>query len=137
MKKIYYLLNIIWGFPMTLIGLITYSVLSCLGYKSKDLGPCKWFTIGKNWGGISLGFVIITDDTPSEHTLDHEFGHSIQNAIFGIFFPFIVALPSAARYWKREFDYKKGKELPPYDSIWFEGQATKLGKMYRPFFNKE
>ena len=134
MKKLYYILNLTWGIPMTIIGLITYVILSSLGYKSKSWGPCIWFTVGKSWGGISLGLVIITDDTPTEHTLDHEFGHGIQNAIFGILFPFIVAIPSAVRYWKREFDALKGKELPPYDSVWFECQATDLGKKYRPKF---
>lgn len=137
MKKLYYILNTLWGFPMTLIGLLAYTVLTCCGYKAKDWATCKWFTVGKNWGGVSLGFVIITDDNPSVKTLDHEFGHSLQNAVFGILFPFIVAIPSATRYWKREFDAKKGKELPPYDSIWFEGQATKIGTLYRPMFENK
>ena len=34
------------------------------------------------------------------------------------------------RYYQAKVDYKKGKDLSPYDSIWFEGQATKLGNMY-------
>ena len=43
--------------------------------------------------------------------------------------PFVICIPSAARYWYREylwhFNKEKYRKLPPYDSIWFEGQATK------------
>ena len=120
---------------MVLIGFATAHVLKWFGYKPKSWSGCSWFTVGKNWGGINLGLVIITDDTADADILDHEFGHSIQNALFGIFFPFIVAIPSVIRYWKRNFDSSKGKNLEPYDAIWFEGQATKLGKRYRPHFN--
>ena len=130
-KQLYNTLNHTWGIIMTLIGYVVYAVLRCVGFKPEKVGPCSHFKIGKNWGGISLGLTIITDDEPNKHILDHEFGHSIQNAFFGPLFPFIVAMPSVIRYWKREIDYKKGKELPDYDSIWFEGQATELGKKYR------
>ena len=48
--------------------------------------------------------------------------------------PFLVSIPSAMRYWYREYLVRKKKklhsELPPYDSIWFEGWATKLGDKY-------
>jgi hypothetical protein len=43
----------------------------------------------------------------------------------------IVALPSLIRSRYRVYlTEKKGvdtRTLPPYDSIWFEGQATRLG----------
>ena len=60
----------------------------------------------------------------------HEYGHSIQNLWWGWLMPFVICIPSAVRYWYREIRYAIGK--PPktkYDDIWFEGQATKLGKM--------
>jgi hypothetical protein len=41
----------------------------------------------------------------------------------------VISLPSFLRYWYRRIIVKinKNKKLPPYDSIWFEGQATRLG----------
>ena len=67
-------------------------------------------------------------------TLNHEFGHSIQNCYLGLFMPFLVAIPSAIRYWYRElivrWGIKKYWELPDYDSIWFERTATSFGNMY-------
>lgn len=135
-KKTYLTLSNTWGLPMILLGKLVSAILRLCGFKPKTWAACNWYAIGKNWGGISIGRTIITDDEPTEDILDHEFGHSIQNAMFGFLFPFIVAIPSVIRYWKREIDYKKGKELPPYDSIWFEGQATSLGKKYRPIFDE-
>lgn len=48
--------------------------------------------------------------------------------------PFVICIPSAIRYWYREFIWHFNKEkfnkLPEYDAIWFEGQATKWGKKY-------
>jgi hypothetical protein len=129
-NKIYRALNLTWGLPMTLVGYIAKTILKFAGFKLKQWGGCVWFEIGEHWGGVSLGMVIITCKDATEETLNHEFGHSIQNAIFGIFFPFVVAIPSAARYWKRIADEKKGKILEPYDAIWFEGQATMLGNKY-------
>lgn len=48
--------------------------------------------------------------------------------------PFVICIPSATRYWYREYLWKtdkaKYKTLPDYDEIWFEGQATKWGETY-------
>ena len=61
--------------------------------------------------------------------LYHESGHGIQNLLFGPLMPFVVSIPSAIRYWYREYLMKVKKikcwNLPDYDSIWFEGTATK------------
>ena len=54
--------------------------------------------------------------------------------MWGILMPFVISIPSAIRYWYREIIYRtnrtKYSKLPPYDSIWFEGQATSLGINY-------
>ena len=130
-KFVFYLLSFTWGFVMTFIGLITALILIFAGYKPESYGYCLHFKMGNNWGGISLGFVFITDQTPSEHTKMHEHGHSIQNCYWGILFPFVIAIPSVIRYWYREYlvrsKKKKWSELPDYDSMWFEGDATKRG----------
>lgn len=42
--------------------------------------------------------------------------------------PFVIAIPSMIRYWYREIIWRKDRQkyyqLPKYDAIWFEGQAT-------------
>lgn len=71
--------------------------------------------------------------------IPHEYGHSIQVMIWGPLWLFVVAIPSVIRFWYREWYYKHKyfttrKSLPPYDSIWFEGQATRWGN--RAFENE-
>lgn len=126
-KKLYYFLNLTWGLPLTLFGVIIALMLIIAGKRPKHHGGCLYFNIGKSWGGLELGLFFLTDESDSEHVKNHEFGHSIQNAWFGILMPFIVSMPSAARYWYRRLRTAFNLSNPPYDSIWFEGWATKLG----------
>ena len=125
-KKNYYILSYTWGILISIIGLIIAAALFIMGKR-----PVKnlygWtFVVGKNWGGLSLGPISLICERGNKHTYLHEFGHSIQNCYFGPFMIFIC-IASAGRYWyRRIFNITN----PPYDSIWFEGQATKLGELY-------
>ena len=68
-------------------------------------------------------------------TRPHEFGHSLQNCLWGPLFPFVIAIPSATRYWYRDISAKKGnKPTTDYDAVWFEGQATEWGNKYISHF---
>lgn len=130
-KLIFYVLSLTWGLPLTLVGLVTAAVLMCFGYKPKKWGGCWYFEIGKNWGGVELGLIFLKDQTDSVHTKNHEFGHAIQNCVFGPFMIFIVAIPSAIRYWYRRLQHMRGITInTAYDDIWFEGSATRLGTKY-------
>lgn len=133
MKKIlYWIISLTWGGLMTFIGLIVALVLLVTGHKPYRFGYTFYFKVGKSWGGLELGGLFITDSNPSLHTLCHEHGHGLQNLWWGPLFPFVIGIPSAIRYWYREIKYyKKGKQPPTtYDSIWFEGQASRLGEKY-------
>lgn len=133
MKKIlYWIVSLTWGGLMTFIGLIVALVLLATGHKPYKFGYTFYFKVGKSWGGLELGGLFITDSNPSLHTLCHEQGHGLQNLWWGPLFPFVIGIPSAIRYWYREIKYyKKGKQPPTtYDSIWFEGQASRLGEKY-------
>ena len=135
-KKLYYALSYTWGLPLNLIGLLVEIFLLLFGLKPEKYGPCRAYKVGRNWGGFELGHVIIVNKDPSEHILNHEFGHSIQNAVLGPFYLIVIWIPSMVRYQYRELQkhINKDKELPAYDSIWFEGSATKLGYKYIQYF---
>ena len=130
-KFLFYLLSFTWGLPMTLIGCMVSLVLLIAGYKPKKYGYTWYFEVGNNWGGLELGVMFLTNKTPSTHTKNHEVGHTLQNCYLGPLTPFVVSIPSAIRYWYREYLVRSGKkkwsELPDYDSIWFEGDASKRG----------
>lgn len=90
--------------------------------------------VGGNWGGVSLGAFALCGtyyQPTSPHynckwyyeTRKHEFGHSIQNMFLGPLFPFVVAIPSAIRYWLDYF----GKLKKDYYAVWFERTASTWG----------
>lgn len=126
-KFLYYFLNLTWGLLLTLAGALVALFLLIIGKHPKRHGGCLYFNIGKNWGGVSMGLFFFTDNSDFTSIKNHEYGHSLQNAILGPFMIFVVAIPSVIRYWIHTFRDKKGKPNPPYDAIWFEGQATKWG----------
>ena len=121
---------------MSIIGLIT--TLICIIFlkgKVHKNGLTIIVEVGGDWGGINLGCVslcggyttVCKNEEWFQHTHRHEFGHSLQNLVWGPLFPFVVAIPSAIRYHYRNYRTKKGLENNDYDAIWFEGQATKWG----------
>lgn len=145
----FWLISLTWGIIMTLIGLLVTGVLNLIKFAGKLVGyelkikthanGCSLITeVGGNWGGLELGAVALCGNYSQsnknwfEHTRRHEFGHSIQHLYLGPLFIFIVAIPSACRYWYQRIMQKKGKRFPAdwYDSIWFEGGATKTGTKF-------
>lgn len=121
---------------MTTIGSLVALCLIIMGYRPQRNQYGWAFVIGKNWGGVEMGPFAIVNENPSQYTLDHEFGHSLQNCYIGPLMLFI-SLASMARYWWREYlvqiKKKKYSELSNYDDIWFEGTASYLGKHYHKF----
>ena len=132
-RILFYIISFTWGGIMTTIGLVVLLVTLPFG-KFEIYHGRIYKCIGKNWGGVELGCFFLCDKNAGEHTIAHECGHGIQNCLWGPLMPFVICIPSAIRYWYREFIWRFNKEkfnkLPEYDAIWFEGQATKWGKKY-------
>ena len=136
MKRIpiplFYFLSWTWGLPMTFCGFLVFVILRIFGIPIKRFGPCLYAEIGHHWGGLELGMFFLKDSNSGAHICVHESGHAIQNILFGPLMPFLVSIPSAARYWYRE--WRDRRKLPlrgRYEDIWFESQATAFG--YRFF----
>ena len=132
-RVIFYILSFTWGIVMTSIGLVVTIVL--LPFGKQHIFHGRIYTeIGKGWGGLELGCFFICCKTQSDSLRAHECGHGLQNCLWGPLFPFVIAIPSAIRYWYREIMRKKNPEkfktLGKYDDIWFEGQATRWGCDY-------
>lgn len=127
--KEYYTLQLTWGIILNIIGAIVALVLFCCGHRPVKYGWNYCFELDVDFG-LELGVFFIAPKNGSTRTKNHEHGHGVQNAYLGPFFIGVVAIPSAVRYWLRKFARKKDPdvELPDYDDIWFEGQATKTGK---------
>lgn len=137
-KTQFYILSFTWGLPMTLIGCLAALVLIMTGFKAKRWGYCYYFEIGNCWGGCELGLFFIKDKTSDTHVKNHELGHGIQNCYLGFAMPFVVCIPSAIRYWYRKYltCVKHISNIKPYDSVWFEKQATRLGSEFMEWHTK-
>lgn len=133
-RVLFYFLSFTWGIIMTFFGAIAMIIFAFMG-RVKTYHGRLYAHIGEGWGGVSLGcFFICSDDCQEDYIQSHECGHGLQNIIWGPLFLFVVAIPSFARYWYREWVVKTGRkqygQLPAYDDIWFEDQATKWGEKY-------
>lgn len=127
-KKIFYLLSFTWGLPLTLIGCIIAAVLMACGKKPIKYGWFWYFEVGYYWGGLELGPIFLVQHKASEFTKTHEAGHGIQNTRYGPMMLFIVTIPSAIRYWYREFRSFINRPCKTgYQDIWFEAEANRLG----------
>ena len=129
---LFWLLSLTWGAVMTLCGAVVALALMVTGHRPRRFHCLVYFEVGSGWGGFELGAFFVVCRDAGLSTKQHESGHGIQNLIFGPFMPFVVSIPSAIRYWYRYAKEKRGlaHTLPPYDAIWFEGWATRLGKKY-------
>ena len=125
----FYLLSFTWGLPLTLIGCLVAGVLRCLGYHPTRVGYSYCFEVGENWGGLELGVFFITQKSSGQYLKFHEFGHGVQNCVYGLFMIPVICIPSAIRYWYRELRYDRKGIIPKTDyySIWFEKQASDWG----------
>lgn len=116
---------------MSIPGLIITAFIMIFLKKKPIKNGCSYIIeIGGNWGGLELGCVAIIGEytkispTYYEHIRRHEFGHSIQQLMFGPFMLFVVTIPSAIRYWYRILT--PGPH-PDYDDAIFEYTASKWG----------
>lgn len=96
----FWFLQFTWGLPTTLIG--CFYVLYALVIKAKcfKFGYTYCFILNKMYSGVSLGAFYFLGPVYENNLFinQHETGHQFQNIMFGLFFPFIVGLPSAIRH---------------------------------------
>lgn len=138
-KTAFYILSFTWGLPLTLFGCLTALVLRIAGKKPERYGWSRCFRVGSDqWGGFEAGFFFVRDTSGDEYLTSHEFGHAIQNCIYGPLMPFLITIPSAVRYWYRDARIKRGRfPRTGYYDIWFEAQASRLGQKYAETFKKQ
>ena len=128
-KIIYYILNLTWGLLLTIIGWIVAFVMLITFHKPKLKNVVLCFYVNSKMGfGFSIGMTIVAS---VDSVIPHEIGHTYQNAIFGIFMPFLISIPSMIRYWYYVIKVKKGITFSSdwYESIWFEHSASEIGKV--------
>lgn len=134
---LYYFLNFTWGLLGTLVGYLLLLILLPFGNVRSFNGALYLeFKSYKPWG-FSVGTVFFVGKQEKRNPfksgtiIRHEYGHTVQNAMFGPLMIFLVMIPSFVRYWYRRFLYSiKKQPKRTYDDVWFEGTATQIGINY-------
>ena len=140
---IYYALQWTWGIVANIIGALLFVLLNVVNmvqsiFSHRNITTNYMFgyavctVLPGSFGGFSCGMFFFRGRN-NMSVCPHEYGHTFQNIIWRPLYLVVIALPSAIRYWYRIAYYKwvfpkSRKTLPSYDSIWFEGQATKWGE---------
>lgn len=106
---LFYLLSFTWGIIVTAIGFAVSIIFLITGHKPSYVCGCFHFEIGKHWGTLTLGPFIFTHHNVDDVVMSHEFGHSIQNIIFGPVMILLVTIPSIIRTWLRKIRTYEGK----------------------------
>lgn len=119
MKKIlFYIVQWTWGLPVNIIGLIVFLICKIAGFKQKKFKNAYITYVNWNQGGLSLGlFIFMKDEHESKvwtyNTHIHEYGHTYQCLLLGVFYWIIIALPSAI--WCNFFEgYRKRNNVSYY-----------------------
>lgn len=133
-RILYYILQFTWGLPRTVFGgllaLIAF-ILKLCGLKV-HFGKYFWIGYAKigpdYWGGLDTGLFFFRDQKSVDFNLrSHEWGHTFQNLWLGPLFIFLVAIPSAIRWWIDWFKQKKTGKGIDYEAFWAEDAATVCG----------
>lgn len=136
---LFWLASLTWGGIWTIVGLLAALAMLVTGHKPMRFGHAVYFETRKTGGGgVNFGPIFVVSKNPSIHTKSHEYGHGFQNICWGPLFFFVIAAPSFFRCQKYNWvqKHKPDTYLPPYDSIWFEGQATEWGTKAYEKYNK-
>ena len=115
-----------WGIIMTLIGAVGALAFIIIGARPMRIGYSWAFVVGQGWGAVTLGpFVWMSEGSAQLQDMRlHEAGHSIQNCVWGMLFPFVVMIPSLI---------SAAADPAGHRRRWFELQATALGYKYCDF----
>ncbi len=108
-KFLYYIIQWTWGLPMNIIGGIVCLISLCFKCPIQKYRNAIEIIVPWNFGGLELGMFFVRGKNNAS-VAPHEYGHTIQNLWWGPLFPFVIAIPSAARYWLREFKTKQQKK---------------------------
>ncbi len=98
----------VWCFPQSFFGFLFYLYFIKGVLAEKEYKNIFVYCIDtKTFGGVSLGkFIFVSKKNFNGWGIKHEYGHTIQNYIFGPFYLIIIAIPSAIQFWISKYNKK-------------------------------
>ena len=123
-----------WQFPQIILGNILRCVYKCSAYRKIEKPSVVVYSSKTMPSGISCGTIVILKETMLfDIDINHEIGHSIQSKYLGVFYLFIVGLPSFVMNLMSIYSayFGSGKFYNNYYKRWPESWADKLGGVKR------
>ncbi len=127
MKRFFYtVLQILWGFPQTLLGFAVFLRLrKASHFRYHGAVVTEW----RRSTGVSLGmFIFIPEGKRGRDFLVHEYGHTIQSLLLGPLYLFVVGIPSVLWCNLRCFETMRRKKKISYQKLYTERWANHLGE---------
>ncbi len=94
----FYVWQFTWGLPVNIIGLIAFLIMLPKHRRERFCNAIVTYVPGK-FGGVSLGiFIFMAEGRDKQWEYDtriHEYGHTIQCLLLGVFYWFVIGIPSA------------------------------------------
>jgi len=128
LRTLFGILQIFWGFPQTVLGLIVF----LMNRKERhERYRCVCHTVWKrNDYGLSLGMFVFTGDDGGFSDIAHEYGHCVQSLILGPLYLPVIGIPS----WIHciALDGKQDAESSSkYYQFYTEAWAERLAEHFR------
>lgn len=127
MKQFWYtVLQILWGFPQTLLGFAVFLRLrKATHYRYHGAVVTEW----KKRTGMSLGlFLFVPEGDYGKDFLVHEYGHTIQSLLLGPLYLVVIGVPSVLWCNLRCFINFRRKKCISYQKLYAERWANHLGE---------
>ncbi len=130
------IISFLWQLPQNLLGFMLYQKLKRRNQvKQVEFQKNRWFIHAEE--AVSLGWFVFWNIDYHDQIFDltivnkeHEYGHSLQSAIFGPFYLLVIGLPSFCRVQYAYYYYRKnGQKWKGYYHGYPEKWADQLGKV--------
>ena len=123
-RPLYMLLQLTWGLPQNIIGLILYMKNSgALRFRYRNAAVSLWNSHG---GSMACGMFIFLcpESAGSAYILRHEYGHTVQSLMLGPLWLFVIGLPSLI--WNKKIYPRLPEEKRNYYRFYTERWANKI-----------
>lgn len=132
-RFLFYLVQFTWGLPVNLVGGLMFLILWAFRHYRHEKFQNAFITyIPWNQGGLSMGLFIFMAEGREEkwtrNTRIHEYGHTIQCLLLGVFYYVVIAIPSAV--WCNCFAGYRKKNNVSYYKLYCESWANKWGQKW-------
>ena len=130
-RVVYWLLQWTWGLIQNLVGLVLAAGVRA-GHPERRLSGFHGAVVvpwERGGGSMGLGMFIFYGHRgrpDAAEVLVHEYGHTIQSAILGPLYLFVIGLPSLLWAWLRSFRYRRAAGMANFFVffVWHTDKTT-------------